>query len=73
MNKSTDMVYIFRALGGNIRYTEYPYNGHDMRGKPYKEPELMEWLFAQRRKQLWYPGKELSITGIQADPGVNPK
>lgn len=38
---------------GTVRYTEYPGEGHGLAFLVVKEPELLPWIFAQRR----VPGK----------------
>jgi predicted esterase len=43
-----NMVAALKACGGAPRYTEYPDRGHDL-GPCYTYPEVLEWLFAQRR------------------------
>jgi predicted peptidase len=35
-----------------VKYTEYPSVGHDVWIRAYGEAELVEWLFAQRRRDL---------------------
>jgi len=51
VERSREMVAALRQLGGNVRYTEYPEVGHAVWEKAYFEPELIDWLFAQRRKK----------------------
>ena len=46
---SRTMVEALRAAGGEPRYTEYPEAGHDSWTPASQEPELLPWLFAQRR------------------------
>lgn len=46
---SRSMVNAVRLAGGDPKYTEYPGVGHDSWTPAYNEPELFEWLFAQRR------------------------
>jgi predicted peptidase len=46
--RSRDMIAAIRAAGGNPRYTEYPEGEHDSWTETYRNPELFEWLFAQR-------------------------
>jgi len=46
---SREMVAALRALGSTVKYTEYPDEGHSACTFPYREPELAEWLFQQRR------------------------
>lgn len=47
---SRQMVDALKAAGATVRYTEYPGVGHNSWSKAYEEPELVEWLFAQRRR-----------------------
>jgi predicted peptidase len=46
---SRDMINAMRRAGGMPRYTEYKNVGHDIWETAFKEPELADWLFAQRR------------------------
>lgn len=42
---------VVRKAGGNVRVTEFPGLGHsDVGDKVYGNPEVMTWLFSQRRK-----------------------
>jgi len=47
--RSRRMVAALRKAGGSPRYTEYPNVGHHSWGNAYSDPELFDWLFAQRR------------------------
>jgi predicted peptidase len=47
---SRRMVNALKAAGANVKYTEYPGVGHDSWKDAFKEPELLPWLFAQRKK-----------------------
>jgi predicted peptidase len=46
---SRSMIAEIRQKGGSPRYTEYPGVGHDVWLHALKEPELVDWLFAQHR------------------------
>ena len=46
---SRKVVEELKNAGGNPRYTEYPETGHNSWEKAYRDPELIEWLFAQSR------------------------
>ena len=35
--------------GGNVRYSEYAGEGHNVWDLAYDDPALPEWLFRQRR------------------------
>jgi predicted peptidase len=43
------MVAAIKAVGGNVRYTEYPEAHHNIWKRTYDNPELYQWLLAQRR------------------------
>jgi predicted peptidase len=47
---SRKMVDAMKRAGGNPRYTEYKGVGHEIWEMAFKEPDLEEWLFAQRLK-----------------------
>ena len=46
---SRSMINAIRKAGGNPRYTEYPDTNHDVWTKAFNEPELLPWVFAQKR------------------------
>lgn len=48
-SRSRNMVEAVRKAGGEPKYTEYPNEGHGSWGPAYRDPELLRWLFAQRR------------------------
>jgi hypothetical protein len=41
---SQKMNEALKALGGNVKYTEYENVGHNSWDKAYADPELMKWL-----------------------------
>ena len=47
---SRKMVKALRDSGGNPKYTEYPGVNHNSWDQAYRDPELVEWLFAQNRR-----------------------
>jgi predicted peptidase len=47
---SRALVAALRAAKGQPRYTEYSHMGHDIWTHVFDEPELVPWLFAQRRQ-----------------------
>ena len=49
VSQTQNMVKALKEVGGNPRYTEYPDAKHDCWLKAYAEPELLAWVFAQRR------------------------
>jgi predicted peptidase len=46
---SRSMIETLEEGGGNPRYTEYPGVGHNSWDRAYAEPELLSWLFSQKR------------------------
>lgn len=48
---SRKIVQALRDAGGNPKYTEYPGVDHDSWTAAYRDPELIEWLFDQSRRQ----------------------
>jgi predicted peptidase len=47
--RSREMIEALRRAGADPRYSEYPGVGHNAWERAYREPELVEWLFAQHR------------------------
>lgn len=47
VTESRRMADAMKALGGEVRYTEYPGVGHNSWEKAYAEPELMTWLLTK--------------------------
>jgi len=47
--RSRSLVKALEAAGGHPRYKEFPGVGHGVWEQAYHEPELVEWLFGQRR------------------------
>lgn len=43
------MVKSLKAAGAKVTYTEYPGVGHDSWKNAFKEPTLLDWLFAQKK------------------------
>jgi predicted peptidase len=46
------LVAALKAAGGTVRYTEYPDAAHDVWTRAFQEPDLPDWLFAQRRHPI---------------------
>lgn len=44
------MVRKLKASGSNVKYSEYAGVGHDSWTNAFAEPELLEWMFAQKKK-----------------------
>lgn len=55
LKRSQDMVQAIERLKGNVKLTVYPDALHDSWTATYDNPEVWEWLFAQKR-----PSKEAS-------------
>jgi predicted peptidase len=51
VSNAREMVAALRKAGGHPRYTEYPGVGHDSYRNAFKEPDLLPWLFSQKRGQ----------------------
>ncbi len=49
VKRTRDMIQAMRAAGGKPKYFEYFGLGHFSWGRAYGEPELLPWMFAQRR------------------------
>jgi predicted peptidase len=49
VERSRNMIEALRKAGGKPRYTEYPDVGHNCWDPACEEPELLAWLFAQRK------------------------
>lgn len=49
VQQSRMMIEALEAAGKKPRYTEVPGVGHNSWEKAYSDPELVEWMFAQRR------------------------
>ncbi len=47
--RSQEMIKALEAAGGQPLYSEYPYVKHDSWTIAYGEPELLPWMFAQKR------------------------
>lgn len=50
VSRSREMLAVLRTVNSSVRYTEYPDVGHDVWNRAFTEPDLPEWLFAQRRR-----------------------
>ncbi len=60
--RSQDMVAGLRAAGGTAALTEFPGVAHDSWTMAYSEPNLLHWLFAQRRGQ---PAQKMTLAVSQ--------
>lgn len=49
VGESRVMVRALRAVGAEVRYTEYAGVRHNAWDRAYAEPELLPWMLGQRR------------------------
>ena len=49
--RTREMIAALEKAGGKPMYSEYPYVNHDSWSNAYGEPELLPWMFAQKRGQ----------------------
>ena len=50
-SRSRDMVEAVKAAGGSPKYTEFPGNNHNSWDPAFADPELLPWLFAQKKTE----------------------
>jgi predicted peptidase len=50
VSRSREIVAALRTVNSSVRYTEYPNVGHDVWTHAFRERDLPEWMFAQRRR-----------------------
>lgn len=48
-HRSRKMIEALKQAGGKTRYTEYPGVGHNSWAPAYADPQMMEWLFSQKK------------------------
>lgn len=51
VKQSRDLVSLLKLSGADVRYTEYPEGDHDVWNEAFSEPELLPWLFSQRKRK----------------------
>ena len=49
VTETRNMIAAVKKAGGNPRYTEYKGMGHEIWDRAFKEPGLVDWLFAQHK------------------------
>ena len=49
--RAHDMNTALQACGGNVQYTEYPDVDHDSWTQTYANPDILKWMFEQRRQK----------------------
>jgi predicted peptidase len=50
VERSRTMIEAIKKAGGKPKYTEYRGVGHDSWTATYRDPEMMKWLFAQKKE-----------------------
>ena len=50
VSEARDMVRALQRAGGKPKYTEYRGVGHEIWSRAFNEPDLVEWLYAQRKQ-----------------------
>jgi predicted peptidase len=50
VERSREMIAALKSAGGQPRYTEYPFVGHNSWDPTYNTPELFPWLLSHQRK-----------------------
>lgn len=53
--RTRELILALRAAGGQPMFSDYPYVKHDSWLLAYAEPELLPWMFAQKRGQPAVP------------------
>jgi hypothetical protein len=48
--RSREIVAALRTVNSSVKYAEYPDVGHDVWTRAFRERDLLEWMFAQRRR-----------------------
>ncbi len=49
--RTQELIAALKSAGARPMFSEYPYVGHDSWSNAYGEPELLPWMFAQKRAQ----------------------
>ena len=49
--RAHDMNAALKACGGNVQYREYPDVDHDSWTQTYADPDVLKWMFEQRRQK----------------------
>ena len=51
VERSRDMIAAVKKAGGKPEYTEYKGVGHDSWTRTYKNGEVLDWLFKQKKER----------------------
>ncbi len=74
--RSHEMIDALTAAGGHPLFSEYPYVKHDSWTTAYGEPELLPWMFAQKRGQPSVAFEKVALPFAQPPsnqfPGTGP-
>jgi len=49
IDRPRDMIAAIKKAGGAPKYTEYKGGSHDAWTPTYKNPEVLDWLFEQKK------------------------
>ena len=66
LERSERMVEALKKNGGNVKFTVYPWAGHDSWTEAYDDEQLYEWLLQQKRTP-----KKAEHTGLRPDRPVS--
>lgn len=69
IERTREMIAALDDAGAKPLYSEYPYVGHDSWNNAFAEPELLPWLFAQKRGQAAVAF--VAVAGPLAQPPSN--
>ena len=58
VSESRKLTEALEAVGGHVRYTEYPGVGHDSWNRAYWEKELLPWLLSQKNPRAHKGGEQ---------------
>ena len=52
VQRSEELVFVLEELGAPVRFTKYAGVGHNSWNRAYAEPELFDWLLAQKNNRF---------------------
>ena len=70
--QTRNMIAAIEKAGGHPLYSEYPNVGHGSWNTAYAEPELLPWLFAQKRGQAPVPFERIASPFAQPPSNLFP-
>jgi hypothetical protein len=62
--RSQHAIAALKQAGAHPKYTEYPSIGHGAWVPAYKDPELMNWLFQQKKQSKAGSSKQANIKAL---------